>query len=317
MKVSPARACICTGLLSIGSAQAGDLVTFAGADIFPESITSTADGTLYMSSAARTIYRALPGAATAQPWIETEPAAPRSVFGVLAHEPSKTLFACTGTVGTITSPPPQSTLYTFDLTTGAPKQRHPLPTPNAICNDIAVASDGTVYVTDTGNAQILRMREGRLKVWSPPGPFGDRQSVLDGIAVLPDRVLVNTLKTNRLVSLSIERDGREGTPVDIVLDKPLQAPDGMRAIGDAAVVIGENRQPGRVVLVRIGPNGKDGAVTELATELAHGSVAVTLVGKHLWYVAPHAFEAGPPKRFKAARIALAALVPGGESGESR
>jgi hypothetical protein len=45
-------------------------------------------------------------------------------------------------------------------------------------------------------------------------------------------------------------------------------------------------------------------VTDLATYLAHGSIAVTVVGRHVWYVAPHAFEAGPPKRFKAGRIAL-------------
>jgi sugar lactone lactonase YvrE len=294
------RVALCAiGLLS-QTTFAADLVTFTGGDIFPESITSTRDGTLYISSAARTIYRAKPGAATAEPWLQTEATAPRSVFGVLAHEPSRTLFACTGTVGEFTTSPPQSTLYAFGLKDGALKQRLPLPTPNAICNDIAVASDGTVYVTDTGNAQVLRLRAGRLEVWSPPGPFGDRQSVLDGIAILGDRVFVNTLRTARLISIDIEADGSAGTPKDVTLDSPLVSPDGMRSLRTDSIVIGANHQPGRVSLVRI--HGHQGTVRQLATDLPHGSVAVTVVGPHVWYLSPHAFEKGTPNRFKATRI---------------
>jgi sugar lactone lactonase YvrE len=283
-------------------ATAADLVTFTAEDIFPESLTSTVDGTLYIGSARRTIYRARPGAVTAEPWIDTESSAPRSVFGVLADERGGVLYACTGTVGEFSGIPPQSTLYAFDLATGAIRRRFELPTPKAICNDIAVAPDGAVYVTDTGNAQILKLRGDRLEVWSPPGPFGDRQSVIDGIAVLGDRVLVNTMRTNRLISVRVQPDGSASAPHDIALDQPLNMPDGMRTWGKDALVIGENRQPGRVIAVRL--SGDRGTVTELGTDLAHGSVAVTVVGEYVWYVAPHAYEPGPPKRFKAARLPL-------------
>jgi sugar lactone lactonase YvrE len=301
MKRSRLHTVLGAALLAVASvSRAADTITFTGGDIFPESITSTADGTLYISSAARTIYRALPGASTAEPWIETEESAARSVFGVLADERTRTLYACTGTVGEITAPPPPSALYTFDLTSGAAKGRHVLPTPNAICNDIAVASAGRVYVTDTGNAQILELRDGKLEVWSQPGPFGDRQSVLDGIAVLGDRVLVNTLRTNRLIGVPILRDGSASTPYDIVLDLPLDAPDGMRPMGQNMLVIGENRRPGRVVVVTL--QNDRGTVTELDNDLEHGSVAVTLTPGNVWYVAPFAYENGPPKRFKAVRV---------------
>jgi sugar lactone lactonase YvrE len=288
-------------LLGIPHVHAADFVTFTGTGIFPESMTSLDDGTLYIGSATRAIYRAAPGATKAQPWVELEATAPRSTFGVLAHAPSKTLFVCTGTVGQFDGTPPRSTLYRLDLDSGAVRSRHPLSNDKSICNDIAVAPDGAVYVTDTGNAQILRLEDGALKVWSPAGPFGDRSSVLDGIAVLGDRVFVNTLKTNRLVAVEIRENGSAGTVTDIALDRPLNSPDGMRAVDETTLIIGENRRPGRVVSVTV--NGNHGTLRELATDLPDGSVAVTKTGSDLWYVAPFAFEKGPPDRLRAYRIA--------------
>jgi hypothetical protein len=288
-------------LIGIPSLHAADSVTFTGTGIFPESMTSLDDGTLFIGSATRTIYRAAPDASDAQPWTELEAAAPRSTFGVLAHAPSKTLFVCTGTVGQFDGTPPRSTLYRLDIANGAVRSRHPLTNDKSICNDIAVAADGTVYVTDTGNAQILRLDKGVLAVWSPAGPFGDRSSVLDGIAVLGNRVLVNTLKTNRLIAVGIGKDGSAGAITDIALDQPLNSPDGMRAVSDSTLIIGENRRPGRVVSVTIA--GDRGTLRELATELPDGSVAVTKSGNDVWYVAPFAFEKGPPDRLRAYRIA--------------
>jgi sugar lactone lactonase YvrE len=294
-------------LLGIPQAHAVDAVTFSGTGIFPESMTSLDDGTLFIGSATRAIYRAAPGATEAQPWTELEASAPRSTFGVLAHAPSRTLFVCTGTVGQFDGTPPRSTLYRLDIENGSIRSRHPLPNDKSICNDIAVAPDGAVYVTDTGNAQILRLENGTLTVWSPSGPFGDRSSVLDGIAVLGNRVFVNTLKTNRLIAVGIEKDGSAGAIADIVLDQPLNSPDGMRAVSDTKLIIGENRRPGRVVAITI--DGNRGTLRELATELPDGSVAVTKSGKDVWYVAPFAFEKGPPDRLRAYRIAALANPP--------
>jgi hypothetical protein len=75
----------------------------------------------------------------------------------------------------------------------------------------------------------------------------------------------------------------------------------MRAISDTTLIIGENRRPGRVVSVTV--DGNRGTLRELATDLPDGSVAVTKSGNDIWYVAPFAFEKGPPDRLRAYRIA--------------
>jgi hypothetical protein len=287
-------------LLLTAHVHARDGVAFTGDGIFPESITSLEDGTLFISSARRTIYRSMPGAREALPWFDIGMDAPRSTFGVLAHEATKTLFVCAGTLGDTAGAPPRSSLYQHDLTTGALRSRHELPNDESICNDIAVAANGAIYVTDTGNGQILRLENGILEIWSGPGPFGDRNAVLDGIAVLGDRVFVNTLKTNRLIAVEIRMDGSAGSVADIELDKPLNSPDGMRPIGDSTLVIAENRRPGRVVEVAV--SGRRGALRELASLLPDGSVAVTLVARDIWHVAPFANGSGPPTLFHARRI---------------
>ena len=95
------------------------------------------------------------------------------------------------------APQAPSVLKSFDLNTGALKERYPLPTPGAFCNDIAVGSDDTAYVSDTENMEVDRLRNGshQLQVWAGNGGFGPKGGVLDGISVLGNRLFVNTLET--------------------------------------------------------------------------------------------------------------------------
>src|SRR5215813_6736121 len=119
---------------------------------FPESLTSTVDGTIILGSLDHgTIYRAPAGASKAAPWIAAAPNGLQRVLGVFAHEASNTLWVCTNA----TDPQAKdATLKSFDLTSGAAKATYPFPS-GGLCNDIEVTRDGTTLATDTSGGRIL------------------------------------------------------------------------------------------------------------------------------------------------------------------
>src|SRR5262249_4308244 len=86
---------------------------------FPESVTSTRDGTIFLGSFVHgTVYRALPGATKATPWILAGPADLKRGVGVFAHEPSNTLWVCSADPDLKNN---TTVLRAFDLKTAALK----------------------------------------------------------------------------------------------------------------------------------------------------------------------------------------------------
>src|SRR5262249_4980899 len=154
---------VAVGLLCASVARSAPPATIdiPGTRVFPESLTSRADGSILIGSiGARQIFLVKPGQAAAEPWITPQLPDKQGIFGVLADQKSETLWACaSGFVPPGAPPPPQSELHAFDLRTGAPKAHYPLPSAGAFCNDIAVASDGTAYVSDTNNMEIVRLKK--------------------------------------------------------------------------------------------------------------------------------------------------------------
>jgi sugar lactone lactonase YvrE len=284
--VSSTRACSLAGLAalavtSMAHAAAPDAIVIPGERIFPESLTSSADGSVIFGSVgARTVFRAKPGAATAEAWIQPGTDGAQGIFGVLADDKSNTLWACSNTFAAPGAPPPPpSALHAFDLKTGAPKGRYQLPTSGGSCNDIAVGSDGTAYATDTSNMELLRLKKGasQLEVWVGNGAFGPKGGVLDGIAVLGNRVIVNTLITSKLFSVPIQSDGKPGTVAEIKLDRAIERPDGMRSFGKDSLLVVESGSGGR--LSRVTLKGDAGAVTTIKEGYPDGPVSVTVVGE--------------------------------------
>jgi mono/diheme cytochrome c family protein len=251
-----------------------------GEKIFTESITSVADGRVIIGTiAGRTIFVVKPGATTAGPWINPDSETTLGVFGVLADEKANTLWACFSSFpGTKTAPQAPSVLKAFDLQTGALKGRYPLPTAGAFCNDIAVGSDGTAYVSDTANMEVVRLRSGssQLEVWAGNGGFGAKGGILDGISVLGNRLFVNALNTSKLFTVPIEADGKAGAITEVKLDHAINRPDGMRSFGKDSVLIIEGGGAG--ALSRINISGDSGQVTPLKQGFPDGPVAVTVVG---------------------------------------
>jgi hypothetical protein len=268
-------------------------ITIAGGPIYPESLTSTRDGSVIIGSiGTQQIFRAKPAAADAAPWIAPGTDGIKSIFGVFADEASNTLYACSNIAPPTGTPAPEGTLHAFDLTTGAPQGHHPLPTAGALCNDIAVGSDGTAYATDSNNMEIVRLKRGAptLEVWAGHGAFGTG-GVLDGIAVLGNRVIVTTLDSSRMFSVPIQPDGSAGAVVEVKLSRRLERPDGIRSIGPDTLLVAEGGVgrlgslwaklkggPGGPALAEVTLNGDSGTVTTLQRGFPEGPVSVTLVG---------------------------------------
>ena len=255
-------------------ATTGELLV-PGDRIFPESITSSADGRVFIGSiGARRVFVVKPGTSSAEPWTEVGAEAPAGVLGVYADDKSNTLWACYSSVGP-NGPPSAAAAY--DLKTAQLKARYPLPTTGAFCNDIAVGADGTVFVTDTSNNEIDRLKPGgqTLDVWAGDGAFGAKGAGVDGISILNNHIYINTLNSSKIFGVALGADGKAGAVTEIKLDRAIERPDGMRA-HHGNILLVESGGPGRLSLLKI--NADTGQLTTLKEGYPDGPVSVTVVG---------------------------------------
>ena len=226
------------------AARAGspEAIRIAGTSIYPESLTSSADGTLYVGSLAGTIYRALPGQATAEPWIHrTRQNGLLSVFGVLADDRHRTLWVCSSPARLPGGVPTGSAaVVRFDLTSGARTGIDRLPGARAICDDVALAPDGSAYVADIGQGAIWRSAPGG----GPLTAFARARALagIDGIAFAQDGVLyVDSFTHNQLLRVERRADGSFAGLTPISTSLPLEGPDGLRPIDAERFVLAEGR----------------------------------------------------------------------------
>jgi sugar lactone lactonase YvrE len=245
----------------------------------PESITVAPDGSVILGSvAAPIIYRAAPGATTATPFIDMRPERAFFVLGVLADGPSNTLWACEFVTFDSRTPlwTGVSILRAFDLQTGAPKGRYPLPGVTNMCNDITVAPDKSVYISDTSNGSILRLRPGAQAlepVMQDPSLYG-----VDGLTFLGNTLYVNTQWSNDLFRIPLDASGKPmGPPVELYLSQPILAPDAMRAAG-GKLFLAENRT-GKIDMVTV--QGDRATVTTIKSGYGNPT-ALEPMGDTLW-----------------------------------
>jgi hypothetical protein len=252
-------------------------IAIPGTGVFPESITSAVDGSIYIGSVGQAqIFRVAPGAATAEVFIPPGTGGMKQIFGVLADSAGGTLWACSNDLASGppgAAPPGPSALQGFELATGAAKSAYALP-PGGMCNDIAVGTSGDVYATDTALQQVLRLPAGgnMLEVWTPPGVFGEPGAVLDGIAIVGGRVIVNTLATSKLYAIEVAADGKAGAVTELKLSAALTGPDGMRPYSDGLL---STDGTGKIQYVTI--EGNAATVTTVKDGL-EGPVSVAVVG---------------------------------------
>lgn len=260
-------------------------VKLPGDKAFPESVTATADGTLYISNiAGGGVLRAKPGAPTAEVFIAAGDFGTRSTFGVLADEKAEMLWVCSNDASVIGLPGPSKVegayVKGFGLATGQGKVSAKLPGEAAICNDMAIGPDGALYVSNTLAPQILRLKPDakELEVWSDDPALAPKGGPgLDGIAFGGDgNIYVNKFGSGDLLRVDVH-DGKAGAVKMLETSKPLKFPDGLRPMKGQTFVMAEGG--GRVDKITI---VGDKATVDVIKDGFIQPTGVALQGDTLW-----------------------------------
>jgi streptogramin lyase len=279
-------------------------IAIDGTAVFPESLSSAADGTIYIGGmGSGMIYRALPGAAQAKPWISRDAIGAPLVLGVLADAKTGTLWVCTDAADFSAG-----TLKTYSLASGVLKKSYPFPG-GGFCNDIAL-KDGAAYVTDTKLGRILKLAPGAasLSIWYQ-GDAAD--STLDGIAFAPDgNLYTNAYMTHHLIRIAVKTDGSAGTATVLNTNIPIYQPDGIRLTGDGRLLMVEGQQQsGNGRLDAITVNGNLATIKVLKDGYMLPT-AVTVVGRTAWVLeAKLNYQRDPALKGKDPGIFRAYAVP--------
>jgi hypothetical protein len=251
---------------------------------FPESVTSTKDGTLYVGSFnLGGVVKAAPGG-KAEQFIKPGAGDSRSTLGVLADEKSGLLYVCSNDITGFGVPGPGDAkgawLKVFDLASGALKGSAALKDPKSLCNDIAVGGDGTAYITDSFAPNVYSFKPGgtALEVWATDpmlAPAKDGVG-LDGIAFgLDGNLYVTTYIPAALFRIAV-REGKAGAVTALKLSRPLDHADAMRTFGDSLMLIEGNGKLDKVTIK--GDEAQIETIKDGFTE----PVSVTQVGDTAW-----------------------------------
>jgi streptogramin lyase len=249
-------------------------IPIPGTKAFPESITSTRDGTLYVGRLGDGgIVRVKPRTRESTIFVQPGASGSRSILGVFADEASNTLWACSNDLSALGAPATGSdtgsALKVFDLKTGNGKRSVSLPGSHAFCNDIAVDAQGSVYVTDSANPTILKLSAGAtaFDVFAQDSSFSAAQSGgagLDGIAFGSDgNLYVTNYTAGELIRVEV-KGGRAGRITSLSGNHRLKFPDGLRTLGNNSFLLVE----GSGTLDRVVIQGDTFAVTQV-----HGGFA--------------------------------------------
>jgi sugar lactone lactonase YvrE len=281
-------------------------ITLPGTRVFPESITSTSDGTLIVGSLGHgNVMRIAPGSTTAEEWIKAGTGGLNQVLGVYADEKGKTLWVCSNNLANKGG---ATAAMAFDLKTGAPKGTYPLPGDGTLCNDIAVGADGTTYVTDTRQGTVVMVKRGAKSL-----EIAAKDPLLagaDGLAFGDKTILyVNSVTAGKLIRLDLGPDGKAKSVTELKLSRPLDRPDGMRAIGKNRLLLAENSGKMSIVTFQ-GPELQNAVITTIKEGL-ESTPGVTATRGMAWivegklnYQNDPAFKDKDPGQFKMFAVPL-------------
>jgi len=286
--------------MAVPAAAASD-ITVDTPMAFPESLSATADGTVYIGLTKGAVYRAAPGDTAAKPFISKDKGHFGVVLGVLTDSATDTLWVCDN-AGKAAS------LKTFSLKTGMAKKTYAFPR-GGICNDIALKGRDA-YITDTRNGRVLKLTSGSdtLTAWYV-NDASDQS--LDGLVWQNGALYTNTYNGNNVIRVSVNPDGSAGKGVNLKPSTDVYQPDGMRLSSDGKILMIEGRgKDGNGRLDEVTVNG-DAATIRIIKDHYMIPAAVTVVGNTAYvleakfnYQRDPALKGKDPAPFKAYAVPL-------------
>lgn len=246
---------------------------------YPESVTASADGTLFISSITHGgVLQVAPGSSTAVPFFLPGEHGTRSTLGVFADDKRGTLWVASNDASAFGMKGPSSVegawVKGFDLKSGALKFSARAPGGPSVVNDFAISDDGSIYITNTAGPQILRIKPGAtdIEVFVQDDAL---KGGLDGIAFGKDgNLYVNTYVTGELFRVGVS-NGAPGKVTKLKTSRPLTHPDALRPYKDGFLMV-EGAGP----LDRITVDG-DTARIETVAEVAEPT-SVWVAGDRMW-----------------------------------
>ena len=270
-------------------AEAAQDIVFTAREVFPESISADRAGNIYAGSADGVIYRAMAGARVAKAWIlPDERNRMRSVFGVLADDDRGLLLACANPDFANPSPGATAALVMFSLADGTLSARFDLPAGPAICNDISLAPDGAIYLTETLGGRIFVLREGanELALFAA----GEELAGVDGIAFAADGTLyINNVRQNLLQRVERDGEGAFRGLTALTLSRPLAGPDGLRLVAGHTFVQAESAGDAATLVTVTGDLAEIASLASLDSPAAvthHAGTGYAAEGKIRYRVQP-------------------------------
>jgi len=223
-------------------------------NFFPEGITATPGGRLYVGSIATgEIVTIAPNTAVAAPFLDS---LPPSTVGMTVGADNRTLWVCSSDMAVT---PPAARVVGIDIATGETVGTHTLEpsAAGAFCNDMVQSPDGALWVTESFGGRIFRIagddltRDDSAEIWleddklAPPAPgqFG-----VNGITLLGGQIFTVVTDPGTLFSIDPTLDAPTGDDlreIAVSLDDDevdLVRPDGITAVPGSStdILIVEN-----------------------------------------------------------------------------
>lgn len=273
------------------TARAGVAFTIGQKGLVAEGIAADPrDGTLFVGSIRqRKIVRVDPTGAT-RDFVPSGPSGLGQVLGIKVDVRRGLLWAVANSRSNDAAGKPRarSGLYSFDLASGRPGASVVLEEAGHLFNDIALAPDGSVFVTDSEAGLVHRLATGATSLAAIPGA-GFRAP--NGIALLDKALLV--CDGRGLWAL----DDATGPPRRLVAPSgfPLGGIDGLSVRGRTLVAVQNALGATRIIRIELAEGAaavRRADVLETANPLWHIPTTGALFGDDFFYIGNSHVDAG-------------------------